>query len=1227
MLLKHCSIHLIPSACCPSMLPVRMLSILILLFSLCNADSICTTELKTDPPEIIAEYGGIPVIVNCTTRLGDHYGLYWRVGNESSDTEDEEMFISHLVPVSDWNVTAECKMKFNESYECSKELKVILFNNPEVFHSVQLVNVIGEETQYRLQCDIINVAPVQYVTVSWYKNSEKIQTESFNDTTTKTPVNESSILRVNISREENVVEFRCEAQLDFGPHRPKLPAISKTHRVSAHYAPELKTQNSADDTYALEGTNITLSCEAVGNPLLVYNWICDGKNMLENTTSLSLPQVHGNKTCACTATNYLGNITKTIHLHVEPRGCPLTLTPSETVVKFGDPVAINCSTSARYVEGMGWEAPFGGTGFERPPVVTWRVEKLEEWTPSPSCYATLVDGSQCTVSPVITVYKTPDSVSVSDMGHGSMVEGREYDLKCDIINVAPVQYVTVSWYKNSEKIQTESFNDTTTKTPVNESSILRVNISREENVVEFRCEAQLDFGPHRPKLPAISQTHRVSAHYAPELKTQNSADDTYALEGTNITLSCEAVGNPLPVYNWICDGKNMLENTTSLSLPRVHGNKTCACTATNYLGNITKTIHLHVEPRGCPLTLTPSETVVKFGDPVSINCSTSARYVEGMGWEAPFGGTGFERPPVVTWRVEKLEEWTPSPSCYATLVDGSQCAVSPVITVYKTPNIVSIYPLNQSQMMEEQVHIVPYNKETRTQYWLRCDIINVAPVQHLTVRWYKNNKTIQTESFNDTTTKTLVNESSILRIDISREEKATEFRCEAELDFGPHGLKLPAISQTHRVSAHYAPEINTSCTVDISPLEGTNITLSCEAVGNPPPVYNWTCDGENMLENTNSLNITRVDRNKTCTCTATNYLGNITKTINVHITPRGCPLTLAPSEMVVRFGDPVSIKCSTSATDVAEMAWVTPAGDKEFKPGSDVTWMVKNLKWWTPSPFCSITLNDNFQCSVSPVIIVYKTPETVSISEMNHGLMLKHKEDKQYTKTQYKLQCDIINVAPVQYLTITWYKNNKIIKTESFSDTTKTPVNESSILRVNISKEEKVVELRCEAKLDFGPRGPKLPAISQTHNVSAHYAPEVNTKDSNHDYLLEGSNITLSCEAEGNPPSVYNWTCDGENMLANTNSLNITRVNRTKTCTCTAANYLGSVTKTINVHVEPRGKTNKITFAVIWALPFVAAIIISIFIVFYCCNQWKKHGHYSFVSDKDIPLTQTNGNK
>uniref|UniRef100_A0A668TH38 Ig-like domain-containing protein n=1 Tax=Oreochromis aureus TaxID=47969 RepID=A0A668TH38_OREAU len=202
--------------------------------------------------------------------------------------------------------------------------------------------------------------------------------------------------------------------------------------------------------------------------------------------------------------------------------------------------------------------------------------------------------------------------------------------------------------------------------------------------------------------------------------------------------------------------------------------------------------HTEFQPTvSCPLTLTPSETVVTFGDPVSVSCSTSATDVEGMGWEAPFGGTGFEPPPVVTWRVEKLEEWTPSPFCYATLVDGSQCTVSPVITVYKIPDTVSIYPMNQSQMMEKHVH---YNKHTRTQYWLQCDSINVAPVQFLTVNWYKNNESIMAMSFNDTTTKTPVNESSILKVNISREENVAEFRCEAELDFGPHGPKLYVVN-------------------------------------------------------------------------------------------------------------------------------------------------------------------------------------------------------------------------------------------------------------------------------------------------------------------------------------------------------------------------------------------------------------------------------------------------
>lgn len=85
----------------------------------------------------------------------------------------------------------------------------------------------------------------------------------------------------------------------------------------------------------------------------------------------------------------------------------------------------------------------------------------------------------------------------------------------------------------------------------------------------------------------------------------------------------------------------------------------------------------------CPLILTPAEVVVRFGDPVSVNCSVaSTTDFLGMGWEAAFGGTGFEQKSSLTWTVEKVEEWNIYPQCYMTRKNGEQCSVTPDVTVY-----------------------------------------------------------------------------------------------------------------------------------------------------------------------------------------------------------------------------------------------------------------------------------------------------------------------------------------------------------------------------------------------------------------------------------------------------------------------------------------------------------------------------------------------------------------
>ena len=90
--------------------------------------------------------------------------------------------------------------------------------------------------------------------------------------------------------------------------------------------------------------------------------------------------------------------------------------------------------------------------------------------------------------------ETPDAVTVSAVDLGPMMEGRTYMLDCNIINVAPVQNLTVIWYRDNEKLSTETFNGTTV-TPVNVSSSLRVTADRHHNGALFRCEAELHLGP------------------------------------------------------------------------------------------------------------------------------------------------------------------------------------------------------------------------------------------------------------------------------------------------------------------------------------------------------------------------------------------------------------------------------------------------------------------------------------------------------------------------------------------------------------------------------------------------------------------------------------------------------------------------------------------------------------------------------------------------------------
>lgn len=89
---------------------------------------------------------------------------------------------------------------------------------------------------------------------------------------------------------------------------------------------------------------------------------------------------------------------------------------------------------------------------------------------------------------------------------------------------------------------------------------------------------------------------------------------------------------------------------------------------------------------------------------------------------------------------------------------------------------------------------IPDQMEEGVDYLLACDIISVAPVQNLKVKWYYGSEVAQIQTFNKTAAAP-VNVSSTFNVTAKREHNGKRFRCEAELDLGLNGPQpLPRVA-------------------------------------------------------------------------------------------------------------------------------------------------------------------------------------------------------------------------------------------------------------------------------------------------------------------------------------------------------------------------------------------------------------------------------------------------
>ncbi|KAK9534774.1 hypothetical protein VZT92_007197 [Zoarces viviparus] len=248
---------------------------------------------------------------------------------------------------------------------------------------------------------------------------------------------------------------------------------------------------------------------------------------------------------------FLGFLLSVTGVHAS---CPLELSPPSVVVRYGDSVSVNCSTSESLFKGMGWEASVGGTGVEQVSHLAWTVASLTDWTASPSCFINPSRDShfpQCTQDPTVVLYTFPENISIHSSGGagGVMNEGETYNFTCAIHDIAPVQNLSVLWYKGDAMVFEDTF-DNPSKKSVNHSSTWSVTPTRQDNGVTFRCEAHLDLMPEGPQLNASSQDFQITVDFGPDVQCL-SLDILEIREGETLESGCHVTGHPSPEVRWL----------------------------------------------------------------------------------------------------------------------------------------------------------------------------------------------------------------------------------------------------------------------------------------------------------------------------------------------------------------------------------------------------------------------------------------------------------------------------------------------------------------------------------------------------------------------------------------------------------------------------------------------------------------------------------------------------
>uniref|UniRef100_A0A0N5BTT3 Hemicentin-1 n=1 Tax=Strongyloides papillosus TaxID=174720 RepID=A0A0N5BTT3_STREA len=951
-----------------------------------------------------------------------------------------------------------------------------------------------------------------------------------------------SLVIKNVNEDQSG-EYTCIATNEAGEAKKTSKLLVKTQPTIAR----------SEDAYALrEGDTITLPCETTGFPKPQITWYLNNNEIIDGEVddngNLIIENIQASQRglYKCVAANEIGSSEKEISLnvHVAPT-IQSELTTRNLTVIVNDTVDLPCSANANPPPKRNWK--FEGIGVYEG-VVNGGTTSIEKNGSLVIDKVQLIHSGiyECHVSNIVgedsiryqlDVQEPPRIIS-SIPEKLEVVKGNSLELNCKAIGIPVPQ---VYWQKNGIPI-----NQLPEMYKENNGNLKIENIDFTSGG-KYSCIASNNVGK-------ISKTVDVVVNSIPKID-KNIKDNYVGIENKEISFQCIADGIPQPEISWFFKGKELklderdkymfnLDNTLDIFDLAPEDKGEYVCKASNGVGSDEKTFNLdiiNIPVIESQVSNIPEEKELVLGNHLTLECPVYASIM-----------------PQITWYfLDKEIDFTTSKNLFTSDegrklhlnhidIDNSgeyKCVASNEageaskgfdVNILVPPKISDYEKLNLVVMEKKKLKIecpVTGSPKPSISWLVNGQIMNAG----------ENNRGVELSEDGEYL---IINSAETYNDGIyvcASNNKAGSIDIEIKLEV----LSLPKVGEDEKIEIEKGKGYMLKC-LNESDNSGTTIHWVYPNSKDAPPNVEEKFDGKRLY-----INGADKDLNNKITCFAKNKAGESRKNFDI---------TVLEAPYIIKDKDEI-IELTTKQSYILECKVVG-------NPEPVISWLKDGVLLNEYNPYLEINSNESgnhlYTCKAEnkvgadykdfSVKIIGK-PKIESIPEAEKNLFVKEGDPATLT-------CPISSNINDDY-EIEWIRNGASITINDIEF----KIQNKTQLIINDAKQGKH-DIKCVVTNKAG-------SASQDFQVKVMIPPKVIGDIIEDIKIIQGENIDLTCDFDGDPMPKINWYKDVEpfgdekklfkrhNILSITNSTQ----NDEGTYQCKANNEAGEAFKTFNVEV------------------------------------------------------------